>query len=516
MANKTLFGFLGRMVPQTDTVNAEGAPAYALSPKQKLAQYAATSCFNNTFYADADLQLNAVLELCTTIEPEFVARTAIYARKHSFMKDMPALLCAALSARDGRLHEAVFDKVIDDTKMLRTYIQMLRSGAVGRKSLGSAPKRLVQRWLEAREVDALFRSSVGADPSLADVLKMAHPKPNTPVREAFYGYLLGRDHDAEVLPATVKAYEQFKAGQEAKIPDLPFTMLSSLPLTAAHWASIAENASWQTTRMNLNTFARHGVFKKSGMAKRIASRLSDPREIRRARVLPYQLMAAFVNCDAEVPEIVRWALQDAMETAIASVPSIEGRVLIAPDVSGSMQSPVTGRRKGATTKVRCIDVAALIAAAFVRKNHDASVMPFEQAIVKINLNPRDTVMTNAGKLAAIGGGGTSCSAPLAEWNRLGEVAELVILISDNESWVDARQNRGTAVMREWEEFRRRNRNAKLVCVDIQPHGTTQANERADILNVGGFSDHVFELISRFASGSLGPDHWVGLIEQIAI
>jgi 60 kDa SS-A/Ro ribonucleoprotein len=303
------------------------------------------------------------------------------------MKDMPALLCAALSTRDGRLHEAVFDKVIDDTKMLRTYVQMLRSGAVGRKSLGSGPKRLVQRWLEAREEDALFRSSVGADPSLADVLKMTHPKPNTPVREAFYGYLLGRDNNADVLPATVKAYEQFKAGQEAKLPDLPFTMLSSLPLTAAHWASIAENASWQTTRMNLNTFARHGVFKKSGMAKRIASRLSDPQEIRRARVLPYQLMTAFVNCSAEVPEIVRWALQDAMETAISSVPSIEGRVLIAPDVSGSMQSPVTGRRKGATTKVRCIDVAALIAAAFVRKNHNASVMPFEQAVVKINLNP---------------------------------------------------------------------------------------------------------------------------------
>ena len=139
MANKSLFGFPGWMVPQTDTVNAEGAPAYALSPKHKLAQYAATSCFNNTFYADADLQLNAVLELCTTVEPEFVARTAIYARKHSFMKDMPALLCAALSTRDGRLHEAVFDKVIDDTKMLRTYVQMLRSGAVGRRPPNRAP-----------------------------------------------------------------------------------------------------------------------------------------------------------------------------------------------------------------------------------------------------------------------------------------------------------------------------------------------------------------------------------------
>jgi 60 kDa SS-A/Ro ribonucleoprotein len=44
MANKTLFASLrGELIPQTDTVNAENAPAYALAPKQALAQYAATA-----------------------------------------------------------------------------------------------------------------------------------------------------------------------------------------------------------------------------------------------------------------------------------------------------------------------------------------------------------------------------------------------------------------------------------------------------------------------------------------
>jgi 60 kDa SS-A/Ro ribonucleoprotein len=60
------------------------------------------------------------------------------------MKDMSALLCAWLSVRDARLHEAVFARVINNARMLRTYIQILRSGVVGRKSLGTAPKRLVR------------------------------------------------------------------------------------------------------------------------------------------------------------------------------------------------------------------------------------------------------------------------------------------------------------------------------------------------------------------------------------
>ena len=45
-----------------------------------------------------------------------------------------------------------------------------------------------------------------------------------------------------------------------RLPDVPFTMLSALPLSRTQWAAIAVRASWQTTRMNLNTFARHGVF----------------------------------------------------------------------------------------------------------------------------------------------------------------------------------------------------------------------------------------------------------------
>src|SRR5690606_16731700 len=124
----------------------------------------------------------------------------------------------------------------------------------------------------------------------------------------------------------------------------------------------------------------------------------------------------FLNADQSVPERLREALQDAMETSIGNVPEIDGKVVICPDVSGSMQMAVTGYRKGATSRVRCIDVAALVAAAFLRKNREARVLPFEVNVVDIQLNPRDSVMTNATKLAKIGGGGTNCSAPLAKLN----------------------------------------------------------------------------------------------------
>ena len=65
------------------------------------------------------------------------------------------LLAAIVAVRDGAALEPVFDRLIDNGRMLRNFVQILRSGAVGRRSLGSRPKRLVQRWLETATIERL-------------------------------------------------------------------------------------------------------------------------------------------------------------------------------------------------------------------------------------------------------------------------------------------------------------------------------------------------------------------------
>lgn len=517
MANKTLFQSLrGALLPKTDATNEAGGPAYTLSPKHTLAQYAATGCLNSTYYASADDQLQKVLSLAREVDAEFIAKTAVYAREKGFMKDIPAVLCAALSVKDAQLLRSVFDRVINDGKMLRNFVQVLRSGVVGRKSLGTVSKKLVQRWLESRTDEQLFRASVGNAPSLADLVKMVHPKPGNATREALYGYLLGRPHRAEALPEIVKQFEAFKAGKRDVVPDVAFQMLTALDLGQAEWTAIAKKAPWQMTRMNLNTFARHGVFDNEVMVKLIANRLADADAVKRARVFPYQLLMAFKAAGGDVPSLIRNALQDAMEVATENVPRIARKVYVCPDVSGSMSSPVTGNRAGATTAVRCIDVAALVAASILRQNPQAEVIPFESDVKSVQLNGRDSVMTNAQKLAAIGGGGTNCSAPLAWLNKKQAKGDLVVFISDNESWMDAKGGRGTETMRQWSVFKRFNPQARLVCIDIQPYATVQATEREDILNIGGFSDQVFQVIAAFAEGRLGADHWVGEIDALKL
>ena len=514
MANTTLFQSIKNRFTKTDTHNEAGGIAYTLTPKQQLAQLAATGCLNNTYYADAQSQLDQVLKLAESLDAEFIAKTAVYARQKGLMKDMPALLLAVLAQKDMNMLARVFDQVVDNGKMLRNFAQIIRSGAVGRKSFGNRPKKLMQTWLLTATEKQLLNAAVGNSPSLADVVKMVHPKPREAWRAAWFAWLIGKPYDREALPPITRAFEDYKQSREGELPNVPFQMLTALDLNSGDWAQIACNGSWQQVRQNLNTFLRHEVFAKSKNIKMVAEKLRDETAIARARVLPYQLLTAYQATSDQMPSEIREALQDAMETAVQNVPTIQGKVVVCPDVSGSMHSPATGYRGSATTKTRCIDIAALVSAAMLRTNPQARVIPFEQITVNVKLNPRDSIMTNAQKLANIGGGGTACSAPLAMLNREKADVDLVVIVSDNESWADLRQWGGkTSLMKEWDILKQRCPEAKLVCLDIQPYTTVQVQNRCDILNIGGFSDQVFTLIGSFAEQGMGADFWVEEIEK---
>lgn len=515
MANTTLFQSIKNRFTKTDTYNEAGGIAYTLTSKQQLAQLAATGCLNNTYYADAQSQLDQVLKLAESLDAEFIAKTAVYARQKGFMKDMPALLLAVLAQKDVNMLARVFDQVVDNGKMLRNFAQIIRSGAVGRKSFGNRPKKLMQTWLLTATEKQLLNAAVGNSPSLADVVKMVHPKPREAWRAAWFAWLIGKPYDREALPPITRAFEDYKQSREGTLPNVPFQMLTALDLNSGDWAEIARNSSWQQIRQNLNTFLRHEVFAKSKNIKMVAEKLRDETAIARARVLPYQLLTAYQATSNQMPSEIREALQDAMETAVQNVPAIRGKVVVCPDVSGSMHSSVTGHRGSATSKTRCIDIAALVSAAMLRTNPQARVIPFEQITVNVKLNPRDSIMTNAEKLANIGGGGTACSAPLAMLNREKADVDLVVIVSDNESWADESQGWGatTSLMKEWDILKRRCPEAKLVCLDIQPYTQAQARNRHDILNIGGFSDQVFTLIGSFAERGMGTDFWVEEIEK---
>lgn len=533
--NKNLFA----SGPKPDTVNHAGAPAFALDPKDALAQLACTGFFADTFYVSAEEQLANILAAAKACPDEFVAQVALYARHSGYMKDAPAVLLAYLHCkRSPVVTPALFRAVCDNAKMVSNFVQAVRSGQFGRKSLGHSGQRLVSLWLKNSNVDYLWRQSIAKNPSIADIIKLSRPKVGRHgERWALHQQLLGKPVPVELLPPLVQQTLAFRADQTKPLPDVPFNLIDSVTLTPAQWATLFERGGWQFTRMNLATAQRQGVFKDPAMVKLVAERLANKEEVAKARQFPYQILMAYaaVQGDVDMPQPIKSALHDAMEAAIGNVPAFEGDVYVAVDCSGSMSSPATGKLGKATSKVQYCDIAALFAAAVARKSPNARIITFNNDAVFVPIEPRDTTMTIAQKLSAAGGG-TDMSSPLRLINREKRHVDLYITISDMESWLDGGgyggqqflgyrqtgvglmvpvysppgQTPGTVAS--WRDLKRRCPNAKQVRINISPNATDQLEKRSDTLRVGGFSDAVFTAIANFATGK----DWTATISAVTL
>ena len=355
MANKTLFASLKSLLPRPTVRNEAGGRAYQFAPKHALAQLAATGCFNGTFYATAETQLDELRKLIDQVDDNvFLAKLAVYARERAFMKDMPAALLAVLSKRDSQLMHKVFDRVVDNGRVLRTLFQMIRSGQFGRTSLSSSLQRAFQRWLNEASVGTLLSASIGDKPSLRDVLRLARPTPKDNARRALFGWLTGKEVEKWApateadLPEQVQGLIAYRKAESAEAQALILGNLSvrwDLLADAAQgplvWKAIARQMGPQALRMNLNTLVRHEVFsngtKDSAMVDYVAGRIADAAEIRRSRQFPYQFLAAYLNADETVPQKIKAALHQAAEIACGNVPELPGPVLIGLDTSGSME-----------------------------------------------------------------------------------------------------------------------------------------------------------------------------------
>ena len=531
MANKTLFSNRRGRAAQADTRNAAGGRAYTRDNEEALAQYALTGTFNGTLHASAKSQLDTVLKLLKGADDEFVAKLAIYARAEGFMKDVPSFLVAWLAAQKSPYFERAFVAVIDNGKMLRNFVQYIRSGVLGRKSFGSRIKRSIQNWFAERDVNGLFRAIPGNDPSLVDIVKMVHPKGDRE-HKAFYAWLLGKDVKENTdsysvktrdgwrkLPKLVCEFEDFKR-YDTDAPKIPFQLLTGMDLDKKHWNAIARDAKWMMTRMNLNTFLRHGVLEDKEMVNLIAQRLGNRELVRKARQFPYQIFTSLFAIKNQVPDEIYEALQDALDASLENVPTFEGKkVSVCIDTSGSMKwgAPMGGSRGNGRSEIKHIDVAALFASAILRNNPGSVVIPFDTTVhATERFNRRDSVWTNSQKLRKYGGGGTALGSAMQHVRQNHADTDLTIFISDNESWADRQygfRGRGTSLAEEFDKFKRQKKDTKLVLLDIEASTNTQAKTKKDVLNVGGFSDRVFDVVKTFADGELDGAHLVNFVKE---
>jgi 60 kDa SS-A/Ro ribonucleoprotein len=313
------------------------------------------------------------------------------------------------------------------------------------------------------------------------------------------------------------AFEHIKNGIIPESFDgIDFRKLSSLNIPSSIYKEVVKFMSWTTLRMNLNAIAAKGIFTDDkSIVDYVSNKLSDENEVLKSKVFPYQLYTTFQNLTNLVPIKIKNALQIAVEYSTKNIPTLNNEeCLILLDISSSMNSPITGNRGSVTTRTTNMDAAAVLTASLLRKNPNSQVITFNENAELRCINNHDSIMTIANTLSQLCSGGTNVSSSLHYMNTLLMKYKNIIMISDNQSWMDSNDLRCTNSLYEWNKYTKRVKDTKMVCLNITPYTNTQIPDRDNVLNIGGFSDQFFTIIDEFFRYGKGRDRWVKLIEKI--
>jgi 60 kDa SS-A/Ro ribonucleoprotein len=532
MTNKlqTLFPAKGAYAG-ADTVNHAGAPAFTRSLEEQAVQVLMTGNLESTYYCSAENLAAEAIDTLTKMaakDPEFLAQAILYARNEGYLRVAPIVGLLVLSKARPDLFRRIFDKVILQPGDLQDFVTLVRSKSV--RSTGKSIRKAVEAWLNRISEYHVVKygapqkkPGAGSPTNLRDVLRLIHPKPADEARQVLFSYIVSRIKGTELskeeiskLPPKIKAYESFKdltaspelakANEEKALAlvtehDLPYEVVTARLSSPAAWKALASKAPFMNMLRNLNNYEKNGVFKDAAVKAQIIKRLTDPEQVSKSKQFPFRFLAAYNAFQGDAD--VRDAIVRAVELSVSNIPEL-GITLVAPDESGSMDSPVSEK-----SDITMKQIGNLFAAALWKRSAGGFMVPFDTAAYpvgyggRVTANKRDSIVTVAQQLGVYNGG-TNLSAPL-EW-ALGQKFDTGVFITDSESWADLLAggsyrygNRG--VLDKIRAYRSKNPKAQFFFIQLVQNSALAAPQNEPGVHyIYGWSDAVLRYIGQAMSG----------------
>ncbi len=533
----TLVGLRSNRSQLAGHVNRAGAPSYQRSLKEQVLAVLSTGTLGDTFYASRDELAKEAVEVLTEARtecPHFLARALVWAREEGMMKTLPVLGLVVLSAGGGKtksLFEQVFARVVKTPDDLRSFVTIVKSGAIaGRKGLGGMTVEPVRKYLaNMSEYHTLKYGSANSEGvTLADIVRLAHPKPGTPETAERFGWLVrGKTALApnESQNPQIHAFETLKkaATEDEQISlvrggRLPFEVVvpTLKQTTTGIWSELLRQAPYRNLLSNLATFTRHGVFKIEENVAYAVAKLTDREAIRRSKVLPFRFFNAWkVYSQIEGNDVrLSGAIRTALNLSFESMPTFgSASVAIGPDVSGSMSTTCLSQE----STTRCIDIAGIFTGALMRKIEGrAVVLPFDTHVHTADDFSLRDVLDTAERIAEYGGGGTALGAPIDHLLRSRVKVDVFIGITDNEDWAYGREHSVEgSFLNLWHRYKGEIApDAKAFLVTVAPYRDAVApTGTKDVHFIYGWSDRVLNYIGLKLQSGRGQ---VELVETMEI
>ena len=388
----------------------EGGVAVKRDVKRELFLLAVANMVGEqTFYETAgerDSRFAQLVREATVSDPEWTARLLGWLRTTANMRSASIVGAAefAHARNEPGMTRQVVNSVLhraDEPGEFLSYWLATHGRAIPKpvkRGIGDAVRRLYD------ERALLKWDSEARGVRMGDVLNLTHPKPAESWQGALFAHALDRRHgNVTEIPADlptmvardelsswpVERRRELFAGDATPILKQAGMTWESVagwlqgPLTAEVWTALIPTMGYMALLRNLRNFDQAGV--SDEVAATVARKLADPAQVARSRQLPMRFLSAF----RAAPSLRwAWALEQALNASLATVPSLPGRTLVLVDRSGSMFYSTVSAKSDLTRA----DAAALFGTAIASRAAKADLVQFGSTAHRVELRAGESVL----------------------------------------------------------------------------------------------------------------------------
>lgn len=474
--------------------NHEGAKAYVMTPAEELYSAVVTTGLSNITYEKGNDRLERIQSLIQKNDPEFVAKLAVYARKEMHLRSIPLVLATELAkeASGTDLVSKTVDGVIqraDEITELLAYYQ-LANERTETKKLNRLSKQiqkgLVKSFNKFDEYQFAKYNRKG-EVTFKDALFLVHPKAKDENQQTIFNKIV---YDILDTPYTWEV-ELSVLGQTK------FTDEAEKKIAFKNkWEELifSNKLGYMATLRNLRNILEAGVSPEA-MSK-VCNYLSDERAVKNSKQLPFRFLAAYrelKNVDSPYLSSVWNALEEAV---LASAQNIKGfgfntSVVIAADVSGSMQKSVSPR-----SKVLLYDIGLLMSMILQSQCQNVITGMFGDRWLRTPI-PKQGILQNVDALYKREGEvgySTNGYLVIEDLIKRKETVDKVMLFTDTQMWDSS--GRGNSFEDSWNRYKMIAPNAKLYIFDLAGYGRQPIDiKRNDVYLIAGWSDKIFDVLN---------------------
>ncbi|SHF12588.1 TROVE domain-containing protein [Chryseobacterium vrystaatense] len=486
------FNFLKK--EKSTVMNYEGAKTFTMTPAEELYSAVVTTGLSKTTYEKDNDRLSRIQALIKKNDPEFVAKLAVYARKDMYLRSIPLVLTAELAKQTSGtdLVSKTVDGVIqraDEITELLAYYQTANERTETKKlnRLSKQIQKGLAKSFNKFDEYQFAKYNRKAEVTLKDALFLVHPKAKDENQQAVFNKIV---RDTLETPYTwevelsVLGQTRFEDEKEKK------------KAFKNKWEELifSNKLGYMATMRNLRNILESGV--SSDAMYKVCNYLSNEKAVINSKQLPFRFLAAYRELKAIDSPYLSSVLEALEHAVMVSAKNIKGfgfdtSVVIAADVSGSMQQPVSPK-----SKVLLYDIGLLMSMILQSQCKNVITGMFGDRWMRIPI-PKSGILRNVNELYKREGEvGYSTNGYLVIEDLIDrkEKADKVMLFTDTQLW----NSKGTGHSFEdsWKRYKKIAPEARLYIFDLAGYGKQPLDIRKnEVYLIAGWSDKIFDVLN---------------------